>query len=353
MDDARPMQQLPATGAETPAAAPPRARAPRGSQPQRPRIPRRALHGVLLLDKPQGLSSNDALQKVKRLCRAEKAGHTGTLDPMATGLLPLCFGAATKFSQVSLDADKAYRATLKLGETTTTGDAEGELLKTCPVAATREAIEDACARFTGLIDQIPPMHSALKRDGRPLYEYARAGIELEREPRRVTIHRIDIVEWQAERLVIDVICSKGTYIRTLAEDLGEALGCGAHLTALRRTGSGALTLAGAVTLAQLEAMSEAERDALLMPPDALLADWPAVRLTAEDAGRFLSGLRRRGRWPDALQVRVYGPEPAAFLGSASIKAGELIPTRLLSPPEVQGLLTRPDSPPGFDTAPTA
>lgn len=325
----------------------------RGPAPQRPRVPRRALHGVLLLDKPLGLSSNDALQKAKRLYRAEKAGHTGTLDPMATGLLPLCFGAATKFSQVSLDADKAYRATLKLGETTTTGDAEGELLQTRPVAVTREAIEAACQRHTGAIEQIPPMHSALKRDGRPLYEYARAGIELEREPRRVTIHRIDIVEWQAERLVIDVRCSKGTYVRTLAEDIGEALGCGAHLTALRRTGSGALTLDGCVTLAALEAMSEAERDALLLPPDALLADWPQLRLGPEDAGRFLSGMRRRVKLPDAPQVRVYGPEPRAFLGSAAVKAGELISTRLLSPPEVQGLLARPDSPPGSDPAPAA
>ncbi|WP_240636082.1 tRNA pseudouridine(55) synthase TruB [Caldimonas tepidiphila] len=353
MDDARPMQDSPATGAEASAAAQPRARAPKGSQPQRPRVPRRALHGVLLLDKPLGLSSNDALQKAKRLLRAEKAGHTGTLDPMATGLLPLCFGAATKFSQVSLDADKAYRATLKLGETTTTGDAEGEVLRTRPVAATREAIDAACARFTGPIEQLPPMYSALKRDGKPLYEYARAGIELERETRRVTIHRIDIVEWQDERLVIDVLCSKGTYIRTLAEDIGEALGCGAHLSALRRTGSGALTLAGAVTLEALEAMSEAGREALLLPPDALLADWPQLRLSAEEAGRFLSGMRRRVALPDAAQVRVYGPEPRAFLGSASVRAGELISTRLLSPLEVQGLLTRPDSPPGFDTAPDA
>ena len=189
------------------------------SGPQRARVPRRAVHGVLLLDKPVGLSSNDALQHAKRLYRAEKAGHTGTLDPLACGLLPLCFGAATKFSQVSLEADKAYRATLTLGVTTTTGDGEGAIVRERPVALERAAVEAACARFDGAIDQVPPMHSALKKDGKALYEYARAGVEVERAPRRVTIHRLDIVSWHAERLVIDVVCSKGTYVRTLAEDL--------------------------------------------------------------------------------------------------------------------------------------
>ncbi|HET7794053.1 MAG TPA: tRNA pseudouridine(55) synthase TruB, partial [Rhizobacter sp.] len=214
----------------------------------RPRLPKRAVHGVLLLDKPLGLSSNDALQKAKRLYRAEKAGHTGTLDPLATGLLPLCFGAATKFSQVSLEADKTYRATLKLGVTTRTADAEGEVLQTREVQVTREQIEAACERFTGEIAQVPPMHSALKRDGKALYEYARAGIEVEREARQVTIHAIAIIGWQHDELTLDVRCSKGTYIRTLAEDIGEALGCGAHLSALRRTASGPLTLDAACTL---------------------------------------------------------------------------------------------------------
>ncbi len=307
-------------------------------QTQRVRIQRRAVHGVLLLDKPIGLSSNDALQKAKRLYRAEKAGHTGTLDPLATGLLPLCFGAATKFSQVSLDADKRYTATLKLGETTTTADAEGEVTKTRDVTVTREQIEAACRRFTGPISQVPPMHSALKHEGKALYEYARAGQEVEREARSVTIHSIDILDWQHDCLVIDVRCSKGTYIRTLAEDIGEALGCGAHLSALRRTGSGPLTLRGAVTLEQLTTQTEAERDALLQPADTLLADCPLVRLNDEDAGRFLSGLRRRSSLADARQVRVYGPQPQAFLGSGHITAGELISTRLLSPLEVQGLL---------------
>jgi tRNA pseudouridine55 synthase len=310
-------------------------------QLQRTRIPRRAVHGVLLLDKPLGLSSNDALQKAKRLYRAEKAGHTGTLDPLATGLLPLCFGAATKFSQISLDADKAYRATLKLGVTTSTADAEGEVLQTRPVTVNHAQLLAACARFTGAIDQVPPMHSALKRDGKALYEYARAGIEVEREARRVTIHAIDIVDGQDDEWTVDVRCSKGTYIRTLAEDIGEALGCGAHLAALRRTGSGALTLDGACTLEQLAAMSEAERDDRLRPADALLDDWPVVRLDAEGAGRFLSGVRRRLPLADTANVRVYGPEPRAFLGGGHITAGELISTRLLSPVEVQGLLKNP------------
>lgn len=310
--------------------------------PRQQRQPRRALHGVLLLDKPLGWSSNDALQKAKGIFRAEKAGHTGTLDPLATGLLPICFGAATKFSQVSLDADKSYRATLRLGQTRAGGDLEGEVLQERPAdGVTREAIDAACAAFTGAIEQLPPMHSALKKDGKALYEYARAGIEVERTPRAVTIHSIDIVEWDAAalELVIDVRCSKGTYIRTLAEEIGERLGCGAHLAALRRTGAGALNVDDAVTLESLQAMEPEQRDALLRSPDALLADWPAVRLDESEAGRFLSGLRRRlPSEPDREQVRVYGPQPKALLGAAHIKAGELIPDRLLSPIEVQALV---------------
>jgi tRNA pseudouridine55 synthase len=310
---------------------------------------RRAVHGVLLLDKPLGLTSNDALQKAKRLFRAEKAGHTGTLDPLATGLLPLCFGAATKFSQVSLDADKRYTATLQLGITTTTADAEGEVTETRPVNVTREQFAVACARHTGPISQLPPMHSALKHEGRALYDYARAGIEVAREPRNVTIHAIDILAGDHDRWTIDVSCSKGTYIRTLAEDIGRALGCGAHLAALRRTGSGPLTLAGAITLEQLAAMDEAERDATLHPADHLLADWPVLRLVSEDAGRFLSGVRRRLALPDAPHLRVYGPEPRAFLGSAHLQGGELISDRLLSPVEVQGLLLPPPAGEGAAT----
>jgi tRNA pseudouridine55 synthase len=308
------------------------------SQPRPPRLPRRPVHGVLLLDKPIGWTSNDALQKAKGMLRAEKGGHTGTLDPLATGLLPLCFGAATKFSQVSLDADKSYRATLQFGQTRVGGDREGAVLEERPVNLDRAAIEAACARFVGRIKQLPPMLSALKYQGKALYEYARAGQTVERTPREVTIHQIDITEWHAEQpetLVIDVRCSKGTYIRTLAEDIGAALGCGAHLAGLCRTASGALTLAQAVTLEQLAALDEAGRDALLQAPDVLLADWPAVHLDADDAGRFLTGLRRRLDLPDAPAVRVYGPDGRALLGSAHITAGELIADRLLSPLEVQ------------------
>jgi tRNA pseudouridine55 synthase len=304
------------------------------------RTPKRAVHGVLLLDKPLGLSSNDALQKAKRLYRAEKAGHTGTLDPLATGLLPLCFGAATKFSQVSLDADKRYTATLKLGITTRTADAEGELLEQRPVDVSTADVLAACRRFVGEIEQTPPMHSALKRDGKALYEYARAGIEVERTPRRVTIHAITLLGGLHDEWMIDVRCSKGTYIRTLAEDIGAALGCGAHLMALRRTGSGPLTLDHAVTLAQLADITEPQRDAMLLDADTLLADWPAVRLGDEDAGRFLSGVRRRLPLADAPRVRVYGPQPKAFLGSGHIAGGELISNRLLSPVEVEGLLQK-------------
>jgi tRNA pseudouridine55 synthase len=275
--------------------------------------------------------------------RAENGGHTGTLDPLATGLLPLCFGGATKFSQASLDADKRYTATLKLGQKTTTGDREGEVVQTRPVHTDRAAIEAACARFSGAIEQTPPMHSALKHQGRALYEYAREGVEIERAKRAVTIHSIRVLDWQDDLLTLDVTCSKGTYIRTLAEDMGEALGCGAHLAALRRTGSGALDIQDSITLEQLQALSEAERDARLLTSDVLLAGLPEVRLPDDEAGRFLCGLRRRVSLADAPAVRVYRqphpPDPLkpsrAFLGTAHITAGELIADRLLTPIEVQ------------------
>lgn len=300
--------------------------------------PRRPVHGVLLLDKPLGWTSQDALSKARGLLRALKAGHTGTLDPLATGLLPLCFGAATKFSQVSLDADKRYTATLKLGERSSTLDGEGEITPGEPPSFDRAALESACGSLRGPIDQVPPMHSALKKNGRALYDYARAGIEVERPPRRITIHRLDIVEWQADRLVIDVTCSKGTYIRTLAADLGDRLGCGAWLQALRRTATGGLRVEEALTIDALAALPEAERQQRLLSPDVLLQDWPALRLPDDEAGRFLTGLRRRVAAADAAHVRVYGPEQRAFLGSAHIQAGELIADRLLSPQEVQALL---------------
>ena len=309
----------------------------------RARVQRRPVHGVLLLDKPLGLSSNQALQKAKWLLRAEKAGHTGTLDPLATGVLPLCFGAATKFSALHLDADKAYQATLCLGVTTSTGDAEGEVTGRQPVPAIDDAaLEAVRQRFLGAITQVPPMHSALKKDGKALYEYARAGIEVERAPRDVQIHALKLAlahTQQAQPAIeIEVTCSKGTYIRTLGEDIGKALGCGGHLTRLRRTATGPFTAADCVTLEALEAMDEAERLAQLRPPEALLPGHTPVTLAGEDAGRFLSGMRRRGAWADAPQVAVFGEQPRALLGTAHVKAGELIPSRLLSPAEIQQIL---------------
>jgi tRNA pseudouridine55 synthase len=245
--------------------------------------------GVLLLDKPLGLTSNDALQKARRLFSAAKGGHTGTLDPLATGLLPLCFGEATKFSADLLDADKTYEAVLKLGVTTDTGDAEGAVTGTVAVDAAESAILSVLPRFVGDIRQIPPMHSALKRDGRPLYELARQGIEVERAPRAVTVHAIDCLGFAGDLLTLRVACSKGTYIRVLAADIGQALGCGAHLTALRRTRVGDLDLAGAVTLAELEALDEAERPGCLQPVDALLRNLPVVSVAGEAAERFRHG----------------------------------------------------------------
>ena len=305
---------------------------------RREKITRRPVHGVLLLDKPLGWSSNDALQKVKWLLRAEKAGHTGTLDPLTTGVLPLCFGAATKFSQLQLDADKEYAATALLGTKTSTADAEGEVLSVRPVAVCDQDLLRVAPWFTGAIRQTPPMHSALKKDGRALYEYARAGIVVEREPREVTIHTLKLaltpVDKAQQAIEMIVKCSKGTYIRTLGEDIGEALGCGAHLSHLRRTATGHFTESQCVTLEALEAMAQDERMALLLPVESLLADHTAVTLDAENAGRFLSGVRRRGEWLDQEMVAVYGTEPRALLGTAHIKAGELIPGRLLSPIEI-------------------
>ena len=314
----------------------------------RARVQRRPVHGVLLLDKPLGLSSNQALQKAKWLLRAEKAGHTGTLDPLATGVLPLCFGAATKFSGLHLDADKTYEATLQLGVTTTTGDAEGEVTERRAVPAiTPEQLEAVRQRFLGRITQVPPMHSALKKDGKALYEYARAGIEVERAPREVEIHALNLALAQVDQaqaaIKIEVTCSKGTYIRTLGEDIGQALGCGGHLTRLRRTATGPFVAAQCTTLPALEALDDHERLNLLQPAEALLPDHTAVTLAADDAAKFLTGLRRRGDWVDADHVVVFGDAPRALLGSAHIKAGELIPSRLLSPIEIRQILQAADA----------
>jgi tRNA pseudouridine55 synthase len=294
---------------------------------------------VLLLDKPLGMSSNDALQKAKWLLRAEKAGHTGTLDPLATGVLPLCFGAATKFSQLHLDADKTYEAVAELGVRTTSGDSEGEVIERRPVPAIAlETLAEVQARFSGDVVQVPPMHSALKKDGKALYEYARAGIEVVREPRTVRVFelRLELVEPALLKIVAKV--SKGTYIRTLGEDIGAALGCGAHLRSLRRIATGPFEVSQCITLAELEALTEPERLGRLLPVEALLPGHVPVMLGSEDAARFLSGLRRRGGWRDAERVAVFGEAPRALLGTAHAKAGELIPSRLLSPIEIQQIL---------------
>ena len=310
----------------------------------RTRVQRRPVHGVLLLDKPYGLSSNDALQKAKWLLRAEKAGHTGTLDPLATGVLPLCFGAATKFSQLHLDADKSYEAILVLGVQTSTGDLEGEVIAEKSVSFTLEELQQVRAQFTGPIDQIPPMYSALKKDGKALYDYARAGIEVEREARHIVIHSLALEEIETEnhhrRLKISVTCSKGTYIRTLGEDIAIALGTCGHLSALRRIQTGPFAAAECISIQALEALPEAEREMKLLAVDALLDGHTPVTLAPDDAGRFLSGVRRRGDWPDNLHVAVYGESPRALLGSAHVKAGELIPGRLLSPLEIQSILEK-------------
>ncbi|BDU58178.1 tRNA pseudouridine synthase B [Limnohabitans sp. MORI2] len=317
---------------------------PSNTRMPRVRVQRRPVHGVLLLDKPMGLSSNDALQKAKWLLRAEKAGHTGTLDPLATGVLPLCFGAATKFSQLHLDADKTYETTVRLGVKTSTADAEGEVTSARPVTCTVGQVVEVLDRFMGPITQVPPMYSALKKDGKALYEYARAGETVEREPRHVVIHDLELLDMQlngdAPFLRLRVVCSKGTYIRTLGEDIAEALGCGGHLSALRRVATGPFVAADCVTLEDLTAMAEPAREARLMPVECLLSDHTAVTLDAENAGRFLSGVRRRGAWTDQDRVCVFGEKPRALLGSAHVKAGELIPGRLLSPLEIQQILER-------------
>lgn len=289
--------------------------------------------GVLLLDKPVGLSSNDALIRAKRVMHAKKAGHTGTLDPFATGLLPLCFGEATKFSQDLLEADKTYETTVHLGVATSTGDTEGEAIATRPVAVTREQIEDVLARFRGPIMQVPPMYSALKRDGKAYYEYAREGITLEREARAVAIHKLEFISYEAPMLKLLVTCSKGTYIRVLGEDIGKALGCGAHLNALRRIQVGALKAEGMITLAALQA---SERPlALLAPVDALLSSFPQVVLSGPLARRFLQGQRLAlGKENVALplqqgRVRVY--HDGSLLGTGILQEYAILaPERLIA-----------------------
>jgi tRNA pseudouridine55 synthase len=289
----------------------------------------RPLDGVLLFDKPLELSSNAALQKVRHLFQAEKAGHTGTLDPLATGLLPICFGEATKFSTALLDADKSYRATLQLGQKTTSGDAEGEVIETRPVNVTRAQIDSVLAGFLGEISQLPPMHSALKFQGKPLYEYIRKGETVEREARPVTIHKLLLERLEGTQLEIFVQCSKGTYVRTLAEDIGEALGCGAHLIALRRTGIAHFDLRDALDLPGLQVMAADARDARVLPIEVLMPGLPVLTLDGAAVKRLAQGQRLALENPPASgKVVLHGPQ--GFVGTGILEGRRLSPERLMS-----------------------
>ena len=302
------------------------------------RAPRRAIDGVLLLDKPGGISSQTAVTRVKTLFNAAKAGHTDTLDPMATGLLPIALGEATKFSSVLLEAGKTYAATVRLGQTTTTGDLEGEVTGTSPVAVDLPLIEAVLARFRGEIVQTPPMYSALKHAGRPLYEYAREGTEIERVPRRVTISALTLESYKAGELCIAVACSKGTYIRVLGEDLGRALGCGACLSALRRTRVGRFDIAEAIGLHALAELPENVRETRLLPADAMLSGLPMIELDGAEARRILRGqaVEVEGGAPAEGLLRLYGPG-RAFLGvGARADGGRVEPRRLIATKPVNG-----------------
>lgn len=303
----------------------------------RRRNPGRNVTGILLLDKPLGLTSNDALQRVKRFYRAAKAGHTGSLDPLATGLLPCCLGDSTKFSAFLLDADKRYRVRVRLGITTTTADAEGEVVETLPVEGIdAERVAQVLTQFVGGIDQLPPMYSALKHQGQRLYKLARQGVEVERQPRRIDIHSLEMVSCELPELELDVHCSKGTYVRTLAEDIGRALGCGGHVIALRRTGVGPYVESSApfVALDDVAALAEQDDlqalDALLLPLDTALGHCPALRLS-EDSAFYL----RQGQAvlvpqaPTEGLVRLYDPS-ARFIGVGVIlEDGKVQPKRLI------------------------
>ena len=291
---------------------------------------KRNVSGVLLLDKPIGFSSNQALQKAKWLYQAAKAGHTGTLDPLATGLLPLCFGEATKFAHYLTDADKTYVATLKLGVTTNTGDAEGEVLTTQSVNVSRSQFEQACQKFLGEISQVPPMFSALKHEGKAMYEYARAGIEIERKARLITIHYIAVEDFKQDEAVITVTCTKGTYIRTLAEDIGKLLGCGAHLIGLRRTATANYKIAQTITLEQLEAMTLEQREAALLPEDSAVQHLPEITLDGDSVFYLQQGqgVWKSGAVPKGL-LRLYS-EQQDFLGLGELSSdGKVAPKRLI------------------------
>ncbi len=297
---------------------------------------RRSVSGILILDKPRGISSNGALQKVRWLLNSDKGGHTGSLDPLATGVLPLCFGEATKFSRYLLDADKTYEADVRLGQTTDTGDAEGQVVETRPVSVTHADVEAVLPQFRGDILQVPPMYSALKQDGQPLYKLARAGEVVERKARPVHIAELELLELDGDLLRLRVSCSKGTYIRTLAEDIGRELGCGAHVAGLRRTVAGPFDLSRAISLEQLVALQEEQGsealDQHLLPCDAGLLDWPAVTLTEHTTYYWQNGqsVRAPGA-PASGLVRVYS-HGGEFIGVAEIDDdGQVAPRRLIRP----------------------
>ena len=287
-----------------------------------------AVSGVLLLDKPSGPSSNTVLQRVKRLLGAARAGHTGTLDPLASGLLVITVGQATKFSGGLLDADKAYRARLRLGERTSTGDAEGTVLSRSEVTVSEDRLRAALERFRGEIEQVPPMYAAIKHEGRPLYAYARRGEHVDRAPRRIAIRRLDLESFEAEAASLYVECSKGTYIRTLAEDIGAELGCGAHLAALERIAVGSFTLEQSVKLEDFEDFSLDERRERLLPPQALLESWPRLRLPAELTAKFRHGQAVPADAVDG-NVAVFG-EDEVFLGTGEVCGRTLQPKRLVA-----------------------
>lgn len=292
------------------------------------------IHGVVLLEKPVGISSNRALQKVRGIFQAKKAGHTGSLDPFATGMLPVCLGEASKTAAFMLEASKWYRATALFGAATTTGDIEGEVIQTCPLPdIDDESPVQAMQQFVGDIEQVPPMYSALKHEGKPLYEYARAGITIERPARPVTIHEINRVQWQSPRLSFDVHCSKGTYIRTLAEDIAKTLGSCAHLVQLRRLSVEPFESYPMVTLEQLQvACDHGGLEEFLLPVDVGLPDWPKVFLNAEQHGKFMHGnhFQILNDESGVGNVRVYGPE-ADLLGLAELSSeGQLKPKRVFN-----------------------
>jgi len=291
---------------------------------------KRDISGILLLDKPLGISSNQALQIVKRLFQAAKAGHTGSLDPLASGLLPICLGEATKFSHFLLDSDKSYRALVTLGSTTTTGDAEGDVIERSVVTTTQDELQAALKKMVGDILQVPPMYSALKHGGKALYEYARDGVEIAREARPVKIHAITLERFDGEQFEIVVSCSKGTYIRTLAEDIGKLLGCGAHLGGLRRLTTAHFNLKDAVTIEQLDQMSLEQRDEDLLGADAAIEDLPQISIDADSTFYLLRG---QEVWKSGLRMeglfRIYSEE-GVFLGiGQQTSRGSIAPKRLL------------------------